>query len=579
MMKHNLFIYKCLVVAFLLGCWSCYDDSIESFSEKGFVSDKLTVEEAHAMFVRYYMNCSAARSLDGSTSSVPLDPGMLTPDWEEANLSSNEVNSYVNVPVLTGKRHYVKSPYNETRVEVSQKLVAVQDDASQRKNLYILSVIPEGIFAYKQANAYIHHCNGAEIPKRFSGLLVYTKPEGGIPVYMAHYVNGSLTREVFLFDKTNSLQENIATINEMLSGYSYASVREQNSSLSRAEGWGSDNDGCGCCSGCTSNGEAGSCACPCEGCAGSVWNDWQFNPTGDPYENEYGDTCWDATDSNGNEYTMADMDGDGIPETMLGDETTVTPGGGEEPTDPENPFPDEGDEDWFPDEGGETPGGDVNPGSGGVVGGGGGSGDSEVPTEDYTIYKGVNLCNNIQSDMKNDIKRIIDILNELGIPNNILSQVYVKMGSPTFGNAAEVVTSGEPLDRVYGDTPLNVILNRDPMVSETGVSLAVAHEFYHVYLYGLSRKAGSALNLSTTNPDLHSLLNNYPVNDAHHNYIGDNIVAYEDYLRKAYPNQSNDFYVYGKWGGGIDGSPAFQNLPRQEQIEIYNYLQSNVFTK
>lgn len=228
MKRNNLSIYKCLIAVLLLGCWSCYDAPIERSSEKSSSSDKLTAKEARTMFAQYYANHSASRSQNSSASTVALDPGMITPDWDKATLSSNEVNSYVNVPILTEKRHYVKSPHNEARVEVSQKLVAVQDDASRRRNLYILSVIPEGVFAYKQANAYFHHCNGAEIPKRFSGLLIYTKPKGGIPIYMARYVDGTLSREVFLFDKIRPYQENIAIINEMLNGYTYSSVRNRN---------------------------------------------------------------------------------------------------------------------------------------------------------------------------------------------------------------------------------------------------------------------------------------------------------------------------------------------------------------
>ena len=301
-----------------------------------------TVEEANEMFTQYYMNYSASRSIDAEVSSIPLDPGMVTPAWEEAVLTSNEVNSYVNIPIQTAWKHYVKSPYNESWVEAPQKLVAVQDDMSQRRNLYVMTVVPEGIFAYKQANAFIYHCHGAKIPNKFSGLIIYTKPQGGIPIYMAHYNNGSLKQDVFLFDKANTYQENVDKINSMLTGYHEQSVRRKTASLSRSESW-------------IPGGNLPS---------GIDYGEWFYHPEGDPYTAFYEDgssyTYWYTDDGKGNNYIVGDMDGDGIPDTILDmREAPVTGGGGGSLT-----IGTGGGigGNWGGE--GSSPGGDVNPGDG-----------------------------------------------------------------------------------------------------------------------------------------------------------------------------------------------------------------------
>ena len=45
----------------------------------------------------------------------------------------------------------------------------------------------------------------------------------------------------------------------------------------------------------------------------------------------------------------------------------------------------------------------------------------------------------------------------------------------------------------------------------------------------------------------------------HHEYMGSHVDKMEERLRSAFPGQSEDFYKYGKWGGGATSSDAFLN--------------------
>lgn len=86
---------------------------------------------------------------------------------------------------------------------------------------------------------------------------------------------------------------------------------------------------------------------------GDSGSEWEFHPEGDPFQQD-GFTCWNSTDGSGNHYVVADMDGDGAPDTILGQGTDIGGGSGET--------------------GGITP-----PGEGGITNPGGGSGGDVNP--------------------------------------------------------------------------------------------------------------------------------------------------------------------------------------------------------
>lgn len=81
---------------------------------------------------------------------------------------------------------------------MSQKLVVVQEDATRRHNIYLLHLIPEGDFATGHKNDISGLCLAGQMPEGFSGLTVYTKPQGGLPVYVGSYREGRLTGRRFL---------------------------------------------------------------------------------------------------------------------------------------------------------------------------------------------------------------------------------------------------------------------------------------------------------------------------------------------------------------------------------------------
>lgn len=543
--NRNLLVNAVIFILFFC-CWGCQEDPLDNGRKEGLRPGQLTVEEARDLFEKYAANVGS-RGVETDDSRGSLNPGIITPTWEDATLSTTRVNSFVNVPVGTAHNYRVKSPYNEDWVEVSQKLVVVQEDATQRRSVYLLNLIPEGDFAVRHKNGIADLCDAEQLPEDFSGLAVYTKTRGGLPVYVESYWEGQLEENVFLFDKDYTFEENLERINTLLYGYT---LQGDDVILSRSSSEGGGYD-------------------PGAG------DSWQFHTEGNSFIYD-GWTCWNSSDGKGNNYVVADTNGDGKPDTIINTEGgDVVVGGGDHgsTTDPDPGI-------GFPDPGTDppTPGGDVNPGTD-IHPGGGGSSGSNPGTE---TPKGPRIdTTGMSKQLQLEINCVIQSLKKLGLSDKVLNNLNIRMGYNPLGTAAVTAIKGSAMDALFGDIPIVMTLERDPVMSADKYKLVVGHEFYHLYLYGISRDAGDISNLFSKDPMLQSFLNNTKtdghtdINAAHHEYIGYDNVRYEHFLRDAFPGEQEAFYKYGKWGGGISDSEAFKKLPVQEQNEIKKYIKNN----
>ena len=62
------------------------------------------------------------------------------------------------------------------------------------------------------------------------------------------------------------------------------------------------------------------------------------------------------------------------------------------------------------------------------------------------------------------------------------------------------------------------------------------------------------------------------INQGHHEYMGRHVDEMEELLRESFPGRDEEFYEYGKWGGGAFNSSAFDTLPIEVQDSIQLYL-------
>ena len=195
----------------------------------------------------------------------------------------------------------------------------------------------------------------------------------------------------------------------------------------------------------------------------------------------------------------------------------------------------------------------------------GGGGDVELP-EDDLIEGGV--PEDEEQEAVNQKAQVIiqNLGNQIGTVKVGLSvSVGTPQGSPFGGFSFST--------RDIFEKTQNYTITIAPGLSDVQQNLVLAHEFMHLKLLQISQNAGSTSALAQSNPELLGAMNRHGgVNEGHHFYMGQHIEEMEQLLRDAFPGQSEEFYEYGKWGGGAFNSDAFRQLPVEEQNAIWAYL-------
>lgn len=170
---------------------------------------------------------------------------------------------------------------------------------------------------------------------------------------------------------------------------------------------------------------------------------------------------------------------------------------------------------------------------------------------------------------------------ELGAKiEGVIKQVTIKTGEVSNSKLAEQTMSGKFNDILYGNSSITLTLSSS--LTEIQQMIVLAHEYMHLMLLEISRNAGSPNAFYYKNSELYNDIVHSKeatdvgkINDGHHQYMGGHIEEVEDLLREAFPGKEQDFYEYGKWGGGATESDEFKDLNNEEKRDIINYLKKN----
>lgn len=176
----------------------------------------------------------------------------------------------------------------------------------------------------------------------------------------------------------------------------------------------------------------------------------------------------------------------------------------------------------------------------------------------------------LQTIVKNILKAFEK--NRLDI-SHVNSKVSVRFEVLTNGNLAEIRLRTPPGETYFKQVPLELIL--PPFNNDDRYLLIVTHELFHLALFDISWRAGNMDKLMNINKYLARCLDLGFGVDPHHEYIGRIITEYEYILRDAFPGKPEEFYTYGKWGGGITDSYRFKRLPPATQRKIKKYLKDH----
>lgn len=203
-------------------------------------------------------------------------------------------------------------------------------------------------------------------------------------------------------------------------------------------------------------------------------------------------------------------------------------------------------------------------GGGGSIGGG----------DHHPSHPQRNPIKELPESVQTVINNILEAFKKNGLDvSHVISRVYVNFKMLTNGNLAEIRVSAPPGEADFKDVPL--FLTLPPYSRDDRFLLIVTHEFVHLALFDISRTAGNINELNKINMMLARSLDLNIGADPHHEYIGKIIDVYEQILRDAFPGKSEEFYRYGKWGGGIRDSYRFEMLPSADQKTILEYLKAH----
>lgn len=172
------------------------------------------------------------------------------------------------------------------------------------------------------------------------------------------------------------------------------------------------------------------------------------------------------------------------------------------------------------------------------------------------------------------VEQILKAFEKNGLDiSHVISKVNVQFATLTDGNLAEIRFSAPPGETYFKQVPMQLIL--PPFSKDDRYLLIVTHELFHLALFDITWTAGDMVKLMQINPILAKYLDLGFGVDPHHEYIGRIVTEYEYILRDAFPGKPEEFYTYGKWGGGITDSYRFQKLPLAEQDRIKKYLKDH----
>ncbi|MDR2065691.1 MAG: hypothetical protein LBP85_08315 [Prevotellaceae bacterium] len=168
-------------VIVLISAVSCYNYLYDDNGDKT-NKDKLTITEAKDVFrqkIRDYETLKTRRQVKVVRTFFPED---YTPQWDKTVISENEYIWSVNVPILTNKRLMVVSREKTDTVytPAPQKLVIIKSKETQKKYMFILTLIPDRECGYKFKNNMEKSYTHAGDVKNFTGIAMYSTWDGRI---------------------------------------------------------------------------------------------------------------------------------------------------------------------------------------------------------------------------------------------------------------------------------------------------------------------------------------------------------------------------------------------------------------
>lgn len=501
-------LYFCLLL--LTGCQlEEIWDNVTDESKESF-----TIEEAREFFEDDYSQKITKATRENGRGKFAT--GDFTPLWDKTEIIINGRYAayYINIiaenKIFAIRANFGAKGAKAERIEVPQWLVVMKNTMSGKMTSCILSIIHET-------------GHGGKGKTGFSGIAVFSSVTNGAIIRVLKFKDGKKIDGVHIPYGNGTYVDRCRKAKELIGLTGLISKKNIM----------------------TKSGE----------------DDWGYDSSDDDYDDDY--DSWNTsnfedlgegvyTDGEGNYYL--DIDEDGIIDTE-----TIAPGMIEEDSKEESPWPEE-DEETEPE---------------------------DIPEENENDWIEDDYNDDYNDDVWEEDSNDTDNGDEGGLEEQTIKEKAKKLDD-VLGNSIDgikkglttsVVTTNEfiaeitpiRINDIWEKTSDYVIVIKSGL-TDLQMELVLVHEFMHLKLFEISQDAGSAAELAKSNLELLTALNRYNINDGHHFYMGEHIEETETLLRQAFPGRDEEFYEYGKWGGGAFNSEAFEKLPLDEQQEIYNYL-------
>ena len=303
-MKRILHCFSVLLI--LCACTQQMEEPYDTASKN---SQDFTIEEAKDFFETKYSEAVT------KATSVPhlslLSPGDFTPLWNNADFAEFNNKAAFNVPILSDRKifafraTYKNGKAHAQKVHVYQKLIVKKNKDNSNKYSYILTLIPE--IGHDNGARTLYDFNECGKKGNFSGTAVYTHPYYNTIRKIEKYRNGNKVEAIVISNKKGNIDERIRKAASMLSELRIVSRPVISTKSGEDYGW------------------------------DFSWDQYEWIGT----EDIGGEDVDVYEDADGTKYV--DLDGDGLPDSILIDESVCTPDDDEEEEEEEEeePLPDD----------------------------------------------------------------------------------------------------------------------------------------------------------------------------------------------------------------------------------------------
>lgn len=210
------YYYKMVAVSAIIATLSSCERATEAVcpTEIKTAATNLTVETARQIYEAERGNLT--RSAEENLTPFAVGDPLL--HWEQAETSSSDLISSVDIPI-TGQRRYKVIRYNENGeeyvVNAHTKIIVVQSNETQKIQSFIRVCIPDAGYDSPDSENISNRTLNCDDRGEYTGLEYYATLDG-FPAAISRYEAGEMVCGLYFFDETLTREEKVRIFAQLL---------------------------------------------------------------------------------------------------------------------------------------------------------------------------------------------------------------------------------------------------------------------------------------------------------------------------------------------------------------------------